>query len=51
MLIEVQHLKSAELVGDLLDLLLLARLFGLDAGSIPTDVVRHCELGNVNDME
>jgi hypothetical protein len=50
--VEVHHLEPTELVGDLLDLVLLTRLLGLDAGGVPTNVVRHfCSVGNGMDTE
>jgi hypothetical protein len=41
MLIEVHLLESAELFRDLPDLLLLTGLLYLDAGGVPTNVIRH----------
>ncbi len=48
MFIKVHHLEPAELIRDLLDLLLLARLLYLDAISVPLDVVRHGGIMNEN---
>jgi hypothetical protein len=41
MLVEIHHLEPAELLGDLLDLLLLAGLLNLYARSVPMNVFGH----------
>ena len=39
MLVEVHHLEAVELIGDLLNLFLLARLNGFYALTVPLDVL------------